>query len=268
MGMINYGRSQMTKIVNPKIFSAFKHGVSSKQGLLPYEKAKDYAALEAQWDRELRPHGMILKNLVTGIVRNLWLQLRNAQATAIFAACHPFGRTVAEAAGEGDWVEAARKQFDDLNARHITLVQTAELLRKQAVTNENVTDRKRRNKAADKLADAAQRIATQYEQAMKYFLGVGGENKKQADRDVEFDGKLNKHLTKFFDFEQMLATRDKLLPQKNRQSSADDYNDFDDELPEKSEPKAARPIPEKKVFPDPKKDSFDDDDDWGASQKH
>ena len=258
----------MTKIVNPKIFNALKHGVSSKQGVLSYEKVEDYAALKAQWDRELQPHGLILKNLITGIVRNLWLQLRNVQATAIYASCHPFGRTIAEAAGDGDWIEAARKHSDDLNARHITLVQTAELLRKQAVTIENAADRKRRNKAADKLADAAQRIATQYEQAMQYFLGVGDENKKQADRDVEFDGKLNKQLTKYFDFEQMLATRDKQLPQKSRQSSADVHDEFIDELAEKPEPKAARPSPEKKTLAEPAKDSFYDDDDWGTAPKH
>ena len=82
-----------------------------------------YAALEAQWHRELRPQGLILKNLVTGIVRNLWLQLRNVQATAIYASCHPFGRTIAEAAGDGDWVEAARKHSDDLNARHMAIVE-------------------------------------------------------------------------------------------------------------------------------------------------
>ena len=147
-------------------------------------------------------------------------------------------------------------------------MQTAELLRKQAVTIENAADRKRRNKAADKLADAAQRIATQYEQAMKYFLGVGDENKKQADRDVEFDGKLNKQLTKYFYFEQMLATRDKQLPQKSRQSSADAHDDFIDELPEKPAPKDVRPVPEMKALAEPAIDIFDDDD-WGSTpSKH
>ena len=58
------------------------------------------------------------------------------------------------------------------------------------------------------------------------------------------------------------------LPQKSRQSSADTHDDFIDELPEKSEPKAARPIPENKTLPDLKKDGFDDDD-WGSTpSKH
>jgi hypothetical protein len=30
---------------------------------------------------------------------------------------------VAEAAGDGDWVEAARKHSDDLNARHMAIVE-------------------------------------------------------------------------------------------------------------------------------------------------
>jgi hypothetical protein len=118
------------------------------------------------------------------------------------------------------------------------------------------------------LADAAQRIATSYEQAMKYVHGVSDENKKQADRDVEFDGKLTKLLTKYFYFEQMLATRDEQLPQMSRRSSADVHDEFVDELAEKSEPKAARPSPEKKTVAEPAKDGFNDDDDWGSAPKH
>lgn len=256
----------MSKITNPKIFNALKHGVSSRHGKLPWENAEDYASLEAKWRRQLRPHGMVLEDLSAGIVRNRLASQRNSQPMAIFAACHPFGRAVAEAAGEGDWVEAARKHFDDVNARVITLVQTAELLRKQAVTTENAADGKRRTKAADKLADAAQRIAAQHEQPMSFSLGVGDENKKQADRDVELDGRFNKLLTGYFQAEQMLATREKHLPHVSHHASAEDP-DFE-ELPEKSEPKAARPMSEKKALPDPKKDIFDDDDDWGAPQKH
>jgi hypothetical protein len=236
--------------------------------LLPWEKAKDYAALEAQWRRELRPHGTVLEDQFACIMRNRWLRQRNSQAMAIFVACHPFGRAVAEAAGEGDWVETAGQQVGDLNPKLITLAQTTEPLRKQAATTENAADGKRLSKAADKLGDAAQRLAAQYEQAMKFFLGLGDENKKQADRDVELDGRFNKLLTSYFQVEQMLATRDKQLPQKSRQSSVDARDEFIDELSEKSEPKATRPIPEKKAIPDLKKDGFDGDDDWGAAPKH
>jgi hypothetical protein len=174
---------------------------------------------------------------------------------------------VTEAAGEGDWFEAARKYLNEVNAMLITLVQTAELLRKQAVTTENTANGKRRSKAADKLADAAQRIAAQHEQAMSFILGVGDENRKQADRDTEFDGRLNKLLTNYFQFEQMLATRAKLVLHVSHQSSADAHDEFIDDLPEKSEPKAACSASEKKALPDPKKDSFDDADDWDAPQK-
>jgi len=66
----------------------------------------------------------------------------------------------------------------------------------------------------------------------------------------------------------MLATRDKQLPQKSRQSSADVHDEFIDELAEKSEPKAARPSPENKTLAEPAKDGFYDDDDWGAAPKH
>lgn len=257
----------MAKMIDPQTFNALKHGVSSRQGLLPWENPDDYASLEAQWRPELWPHGPVLEDLFAGIVRNRWLRQRNAQAMAIFVACHPFGRAVAEAAREGDWVETAGQYVGDLNPKLITLVQTAESLKKQAATAETAADCKRLIKAAEKYADAGPRLAAQYEQAMAFFLGVGDEIKKQADRDVELDGRFNKQLTGYFQAEQMLATRDKLLPQKNRQSSADDHDDFDDELPEKSEPKGAPPIRENKTLPDPKKDVFDDDD-WGTPQKH
>jgi hypothetical protein len=66
----------------------------------------------------------------------------------------------------------------------------------------------------------------------------------------------------------MIATRDKQPPQKSRQSSANVHDEFIDELPEKSEPKAARPSPAKKTLAEPAKDSFYDDDDWGTAPKH
>jgi hypothetical protein len=91
------------KIVNPNKYNALKHGVSSRHGLLPSENAKDYAALEAQWRHELRPHGTVREDRFAGIMRNRWQQKRNDQAAATFVACHPFGRAVTEAAGEGDW---------------------------------------------------------------------------------------------------------------------------------------------------------------------
>jgi hypothetical protein len=258
----------MTKIVNTKVLSAYKHGVSSKQGLMPWEKAKDYAALEAQWRRELRPHSTVLEDRFAGIMRNRWQQKRNDQATATFVACHPFGRAVAESAGEGDWVETARKLLSDLDTQLEKLEQVAESLRKQAATTENAADKKRLSKAADKWANAAQRIADRHDMALEFFFGIGDEIRKQADRDAELDGRFNKLLTSYFQYEQMLVTRDNQLPQKSRQSSADAHDDFIDELPEKSEPKAARPISENKTLPDPKKDFYDDDD-WGSTpSKH
>jgi predicted ribosome quality control (RQC) complex YloA/Tae2 family protein len=258
----------MRNLLNPKKFNSLKHGVSSRHGLLPREKAEDYAALEAQWCRELRPHGTILEDRFTSIVRNGWQLERSSQAPAIFASCHPFGRAVAEAIGEGDWDETARKLLSDLNAQLKKLEQVAESLRKQAATTENAADRKRLIKAAEKWADAAQRIADRHDMAMEFFLGLGDEIRKQADRDAELDGKFNKLLTSYFQHEQMLATRDKQLPQKSRQSSADAHDDFIDELPEKPAPKDVRPVPEMKALAEPAIDIFDDDD-WGSTpSKH
>jgi hypothetical protein len=62
----------MTKLINSNKYNALKHGVSSKHGLLPYEKATDYASLEAQWRRELQPHGMLLEDRFAGIMHNRW----------------------------------------------------------------------------------------------------------------------------------------------------------------------------------------------------
>jgi hypothetical protein len=258
----------MYKYINESKYNALKHGVSSMQGLLPNEKPEDYAALEAQWVHEYQPHGMILKSVVTCIVRNRWLSLRNSQSMAIFVSCHPFGRAVAEAAGDGDWVETARKLLSDLNAQLKKIGQAAESLCEQAATTENAADKKRLSKAAAKLADAAQHIANRHDMAMEFFLGLGDEIKKQADRDMDLDGKLDKLMTSYYRNEQMLATREKHPPFVSHQSSVDVHDEFIDELPENSEPKAAHPVSEKKVLPDSKKDSFDNDDDWVAPQKH
>jgi hypothetical protein len=258
----------MRKPINPKISNALKHGVSSMHGLLPWENAKDYAALEAQWRRELRPHGTVREDRFAGIMRNRWQQKRNDQAAATFVACHPFGRAVAEAAGEGDWVETARKLLSDLDVQLAKIVQIAESLRKQAATTENAADKKRLSKAADKWADAAQRIADRHDMAMDFFLGLSDESKKQADRDTELDGKFNKLLTGYFQAEQMLATREKHLPHVSHQLSVDAHDDFIDELPEKPAPKDVRPVPEMKALAEPAKDIFDDDD-WGSTpSKH
>jgi hypothetical protein len=258
----------MPKFQNPNRYNALKHGVSSKYGLLPYEKATDRAELEAQWHREFQPHAMLLEDTFASMIDNRWQRKRSRQAPAIFASCHPFGRAVAKAAGEGDWDETARKLLSDVYAQVGKLVQVAESQRKQAATTENAADKKRFSKAADKLANAAQRIADQLRMAMEFFVGIGDETRKQADRDAELDGKFNKLVTTYFYHEQMLATRDKQVPQKSRQSSADAHDDFIDGLPEKLEPKAARPISEDKALPDPKKDDFVDDD-WGSTpSKH
>jgi hypothetical protein len=258
----------MSKFRNPNRYNALKHGVSSKHGLLPYEKATDYASLEAQWRREFRPHAMLLEDTFAGMIDNRWQRKRSRQAPAIFASLHPFGRAVAEAAGGGDWDETARKLLSDLDTQLKKLEQAAELLTKQAATTENAADKKRLSKAADKLANAAQRIADRHDMAMEFFVGIGNETRKQADRDAELDGKFHKLLTSYFQYEQMLATRDKQLPQKNRQSSTDAHDDFIDELPEKLEPKTARPIPENKALPDLKKDDFVDDDWESTPSKH
>jgi hypothetical protein len=258
----------MKKLLNANRFNALKHGVSSRQGLLPNENATDYAALEAQWRRELQPHGMVLEDRFASIVRNRWQQKRNDQAAANFVACHPFGRAVAEAAGDGDWVETARKLLSDLDAQLTKIVQVAESLREQAATTENAADKKRLSKAADKWADAAQHIADRHDMAMEFFLGRSDESKKQADRDAELDGRFNKLLTSYFQYEQMLATRDKQLPQKSRQSSVDAHDEFIDELPEKPAPKDVRPAPVMKALAEPAKDIFDEDDDWGTAPKH
>ena len=116
----------MKKLRNSKIFNALKHGVSSRHGLLPHEKASDYAALKAQWRRELQPHGTVLEDRFAAIVHNRWQLERSRQAPANFTSCHPFGCAVAEAVGEGDWVETARKLLSDLNAQLEKLEQVAE----------------------------------------------------------------------------------------------------------------------------------------------
>ena len=258
----------MKKFFNVRRFNAIKHGVSSRQGLLSWEKAKDYAALEAQWRRELQPHGTVLEDRFGAIVHNRWQLERSRQAPANFTSCHPFGCAVAEAVGEGDWVETARKLLSDLNAQLEKLEQVAESLRKQAATTENAADKKRLSKAADKWADAAQHIADRHDMAMEFFLGLSDESKKQADRDTELDGKFNKLLTGYFQTEQMLATREKHLPQVSHQSSVDAHDDFIDELPEKPAPNDVRPVPEMKALVEPAKDIFDDDD-WGVTpSKH
>ena len=237
----------MSKNLNTKKFNAIKHGVSSRHGLLPWENAMDYAELEAQWRREFRPHGTLLADRFASMMRNRWQQERNSQATALSVACHPFGRAVAEAAGGGDWVEAARRHLDGVNARLITLMQTGEQFKKQAVRAETAAEVKRLITAAEKCADAAQRIATENEQAMKFFLGIGDESKKQADRDVELDGKFNKLLTSYFQVEQMLVTRVKLVPHLSHHTSADDLGDFDDELPEELESKGGHSTSQKRL---------------------
>ena len=258
----------MRKFRNPNRYNALKHGVSSRQGLLPWEKAKNYAALEAQWRRELRPHGTLLEDRFASIMHNRWQHERNSQAAATFVACHPFGRAVAEAAGEGDWVETARKLLSDLDAQLAKIVQVAESLRKQAATTENAADKKRFSKAADKWANAAQHIADRHDMAMDFFLGLSDDSKKQADRDAELDGRFNKLLTSYFQAEQMLATREKHLPHVSHQSSVDAHDDFIDELPEKSEPKGGHPIPGKTALPEPAKEVSDAGDwDWDTPSK-
>jgi hypothetical protein len=109
-----------------------------------------------------------------------------------------------------------------INRRH------ASRKRRQAKTTENAANWKRLVKAAEKFADAAQRIAERHDMAI----------------DAEPDGKHNEQLTGYAMAQQMLAILAKFLPPVGHQSSAEEP-DFE-ELHEKPEPKDVRPIPKKK----------------------
>lgn len=113
--------------------------------------------------------------------------------------------------------------------------------RRQAKTTENAANWKRLVKAAEKFADAAQRIAERQDMAI----------------DAEPDGKHNEQLTGYAMAQQMLAILAKFLPPVGHQSSAEEP-DFE-ELHEKPEPKDVRPIPKKKALPNPEKDTFEDE---------
>lgn len=187
----------MTKLVNPNMFNAVKHGVSSRHGLLPWENPDDYASLQAQWRRELRPHGAILEDLFAGIVRNRWLRQRNVQAVALFVACDPFGRAV-QRRSDGSWSDTADKLLGHVNERLQKLAAAAEALEKRAANgSHDVAESKQLTRSAAKLSDTVQTCASCYESAMAFFVGLGDEIEKQADRDIELDAKFNKQLANF-----------------------------------------------------------------------
>jgi hypothetical protein len=256
-----------TKIINAKKYNALKHGVSSKLGLLPWETNKDYELLQAEWRKQLRPHGAILKTLFEGIVRNRWQSQRNRQAAALFVTCHPFGRAVAEVAGDGNWSETASKLLGDVDAQLMRLIEFAKSLGDHSANFANADDRKRLLKAAETCVIAAQRIGDRYELAVDFFLGLGDEIRKQADRDAELNGKLNKLLTGYFQVEQMLLTREKYVMEVSRQSLTDDNDGFADALPEKSESKEVHPAANKDASPNSERNDADGDD-WDTSPAH
>ena len=113
--------------------------------------------------------------------------------------------------------------------------------RRQTKTTENAANWKRLVKAAEKFADAAQRIA----------------DRRDMDINAGPDGKHNEPLTGYVMAQQMLATLAKPLPLVGHQSSAEEP-DFA-ELHEKPEPKDVRPILKKKALHAPEKDTFEEE---------
>ena len=62
------------------------------------------------------------------------------------------------------------------------------------------------------MKDDVRRIANQGQMILEFFMGIGEENAKQAERAIELNAQFHKLFTHYMQLEEYVAARNKLRP--------------------------------------------------------
>jgi hypothetical protein len=217
--------------------NALKHGFYGKFGLLPWEKTEDFEAMREKILSSLRPWDPILEKIADEIVMMEWLLLRNQRSSLLYALCEPFGRAVEKHRNDDDWTAVASKLINQRDAGILPIAKASQIIIK---SHSNPKQSRRLEKLGKIIASGINRVAHQYELTSEYFLGLDDQTMKQAERAMELQSHLQKMRAQYFDLEQWLVTRNKLVPQLEVKPASDTDAEVDDLMADDEEPLVRR----------------------------
>ena len=216
-----------TKRLKSKL-NALRHGVFAKSGLTPWEDPEEFAAHQKKTVSALKPWHLMLEQMAEEIVWFQWLLIRNQRSSLLYALCEPFGREVAKHKGQDDWTVVASNLISQRDAGLSSIAEAGRSIIAMGRHIDDPKQSKRFEKIGTKIAVGLNRVARQYELSSEYFLGLADETIKQADRAMELLAHLRKTREQYFELEQWLVTRNKLVPQLEEKRASDTDAEFDD----------------------------------------
>jgi hypothetical protein len=200
---------QMTAKLKAKL-TALKHSVHSK-GRAPWEDADAFEANRRKWREYLRPFDPLLEEACEELAMLDWQRRRNRKSLLLYALCEPFGQIIAQHPDQ-EWTDVATNLLKKRDEDFSRIIDALKHLQEWA---KQINDPKLEKRILNQLADiqsVLRRIASLQEITLEYFMGLGEENRKQAERAIEFNASLHKLFTHYMQLEEYVAARNKLRP--------------------------------------------------------
>ena len=201
---------QMTGQLRAKLM-ALKHGVHSK-GKAPWEDTDEFEANRRKWLDYLGPSDPLLKEAAEEIAMLDWQRQRNRNALLLYALCDPFGQIVAQHTGQ-EWSDAANKLLKKRDEDFSSIVAAHKQLQEWvAKGNSDAKLAKQILKELARIEEQLRRIANLSQNSLEFFMGLGEENAKQAERAIQLSAHLQKLYTHYIQLEDYVAAKNKLRP--------------------------------------------------------
>lgn len=225
---------QVTKRLKHKL-NALKHGVFAK-GIAPWEDSKKFEALRQKWRNYFDPSDPLLEAALEEIVMVDWQRERNRNSMVLYALCEPFGQVVAQYRGQM-WTDVANKLLSERDQELSRLINAIEHLANSCDQIADPKYSKRLVKATDTMRRDFRRLVNQHQISREFFMGIGAENAKQAERAVELNAHFQKLYTLYIQLAQYVDSQKKLKPARIEHSKSTADDTFDDVEFEEIDPK-------------------------------
>ncbi len=200
---------RMTAKLKAKL-TALKHSVHSK-GKAPWEDTDAFEANRRKWREYLHPSDPLLEEACEELAMLDWQRRRNRTSLLLFALCEPFGQIIAQHP-EQEWTDVATNLLKKRDEDFSKIVDSHKELHEWA---KRINDPKLEKRIVNELVEiqsVLRRIAGQQEVVLEYFMSLGEENRKQAERAIELNAHLHKLFTYYMQLEEYVAARNKLRP--------------------------------------------------------
>jgi hypothetical protein len=200
---------QMTAKLTAKLL-ALKHSVFSK-GKAPWEDANEFEANRTKWREHFKPFDPLLEGAAEEVAMMDWLRRRNRNSLVLYALCEPFGQLVAQHQGQ-EWTDAASKLLKKRDEDFSSIIDAHKCLTEWAKASNDPKLEKRILKELASIKEELRRIANVSQLSLEFFMGIGEENAKQAERATQLNAGFQKLYTQYLQLEEYLIAKNKLHP--------------------------------------------------------